>query len=103
MRFIKLIDKISLFFGLPSFIKFKLFNFNNINNDKELKKFLLTIKKKLYSPININLNSMKKNSYRYENSKDIKFIIDEIKNLLFLTTESKKTPLYKKFKKILNK
>ena len=46
---------------------------------------------------------MKKNSYRYENSKDIKFIIDEIKNLLFLTTESKKTPLYKKFKKILNK
>ena len=45
---------------------------------------------------------MKKNSYRYENSKDIKFIIDEIKNLL-LTTESKKTPLYKKFKKILNK
>ena len=103
MRFIKLIDKISLFFGLPSFIKFKLFNFNNINNDKELKKFLLTIKKKLYSPININLNSMKKNSYRYENSKDIKFIIDEIKNLLFLTTESKKTPLYKKFKNILNK
>ena len=103
MRFIKLIDKISLFFGLPSFIKFKLFNFNNINNDKELKKFLLTIKKKLYSPININLNSMKKNNYRYENSKNIKFIIDEIKNLLFLTTESKKTPLYKKFKNILNK
>jgi len=103
MRFIKLIDKISLFFGLPSIIKFGLYNFKHINNDKELKNFIFTIQRKLHSPITIKINSVKKNTYRNENSKNIKFVINEIKNLLFLSTESRKTSLYKKFTNSLDK
>ena len=36
---LKLIDKITLFIGLPSVIKFKLYNIKELGNDKELKNF----------------------------------------------------------------
>lgn len=101
MRFLKLIDKITLLFGCPSILKFKLNNINEINSDKELKNFILTIKKKLFSPITVKLNSVKKN--RDENYKDIIFVLNEIKELLFLNKESRKTLLYEKFTNILNK
>ncbi len=104
IRFLKLIDKITLFIGLPSVIKFKLYNIEELSNNEELKKFLFTIKKKFSSPITIKLNSIKnKNKFRNENFKDIKFILNETKKLLFLTKESRKTTLYGKFTNILNK
>lgn len=104
MRFLKLIDKITLFIGLPSVIKFKLYNIKELSNDKELKKFFFTIKKKLSSPITVKLNSIKnKNKFKNENSRDIKFVLNETKKLLFLTKESRKTTLYGKFTNILNK
>ena len=85
-------------------IKFKLYNIDELRNNKELKKFLFTIKKKLSSPITVKLNSMKnKNKSKNENSKDIKFILKETKKLLFLAKESRKTALYSKFTNILNK
>lgn len=101
MRFLKLIDKITLLFGCPSILKFKLNNINEINSDKELKNFILTIKKKLFSPITVKLDSAKKN--RDENTKDIIFVLNEIKKLLFLNKETRKTLLYEKFTNILNK
>ena len=104
MRFLKLIDKITLFIGLPSVIKFKLYNIKELGNDKELKKFLFKIKKKLSSPIAVKLNSIKnRKKFKNENSRDIKFILNETRKLLFLTKESRKTALYDKFTNILNK
>ena len=49
MRFLKLIDKITLFIGLPSVIKFKLYNIKELGNDKELKNFFSQLKKIIFT------------------------------------------------------
>lgn len=102
-RFIKAIDKISLLVGLPSVIKYYSHNLNKSNNDRELNRFLTTIIKKLSSPINIQPGYSSKHKYKKESSKDINYIIEEIKNLLFSSNESKKTLLFKKFTENLKK
>ena len=102
MRFLKLIDKITLFIGLPSVIKFKLYNIKELGNDKDKKNFFSQLKK-LSSPITVKLNSIKnRKKFKNENSRDIKFILNETK-ASFLTKESRKTALYDKFTNILNK